>query len=74
MSDELQRGTVSYWNGRHGFIRSDAISPELFVHVTELNGQHVKMGNRVSYRTAPDSRNPAKFCAVSVQVESERDK
>jgi hypothetical protein len=44
------------------------------VHVTELNGQHVKMGNRVSYRTAPDSRNPAKFCAVSVQVESERDK
>ena len=71
MSDELQHGTVSYWNGRsYGFIRSDAIGPDLFMHVTELNGQRVKMGDRVSYRTAPDQRNPAKSCAVAVQVGS----
>ena len=45
-----------------------APSPNLFFHVTELNGQRVKHGDRVSFQTAPDKRNPAKFCAVAVQV------
>ena len=71
MSDEIQHGTVSYWNGRsYGFIRGDAIGPELFVHLNELNGQRVNKGDRVSYRTAPDNRNPAKLQAVQVQVGS----
>ena len=33
-----------------------------------MNGQRVKHGDRVSFQTAPDKRNPAKFCAVAVQV------
>ena len=31
---------------------SDAVGPELFVHVTELNGQRVKRGDRVTFQTA----------------------
>ena len=67
--DEPQHGTVTFWNGHsYGFLRRDAPSPNLFFHVTELNGQRVKHGDRVSFQTAPDKRNPAKFCAVAVQV------
>ena len=67
--DEPQHGTVTFWNGHsYGFLRPDAPSPNLFFHVTELNGQRVKHGDRVSFQTAPDKRNPAKFCAVAVQV------
>ncbi|MGB8749369.1 MAG: cold shock domain-containing protein [Pseudolabrys sp.] len=69
--DELQHGTVTFWKDRsYGFIRPDAPSPNRFFHVTELNGQRVKHGDRVSFQTAPDKRNPAKFCAVAVQVGS----
>jgi hypothetical protein len=37
---------------------------------TSSPGQRVKHGDRVSFQTAPDKRNPAKFCAVAVQVGS----
>ncbi|MGC2825490.1 MAG: cold shock domain-containing protein [Pseudolabrys sp.] len=69
MTEEAEQGAVGFWNGNSfGFIRADRGGSDVFFHVTELNGQHVKRGDRVTYNIAPDQRNPTKFRAVQVQV------
>jgi cold shock CspA family protein len=54
MSDEheIQHGVVTYWNGRYGFIRSDAVGPDLFTHISNLpEGATVERGARVTFKT-----------------------
>ena len=44
-------GTVKFFNGSkgYGFITNDETGKDIFVHVTGLNGETVKEGDRVEY-------------------------
>lgn len=69
MAEEVDQGIVAFWNGASfGFIKPDRGGSDVFFHVTELNGQNIKRGQRVSYTVAPGQRNPTRFRAVQVQV------
>ena len=44
-------GTVKFFIGSkgYGFITDDATGEDIFVHVTELNGQELQEGDKVEY-------------------------
>jgi cold shock CspA family protein len=69
------QGIVKTWNERgFGFIRPDFLGDDIFVHCTNLQErQALERGQRVSFETAPDVRNPARFRAIDVTVIAERD-
>jgi cold shock CspA family protein len=46
-NDHEPHGTVTFWGRSYGFIRPEGMGADLFVHVTRLNGQRVKRGDRV---------------------------
>jgi cold shock CspA family protein len=63
-------GEVAFWNGNSfGFIKTDAVGPDVFFHVSELpEGQDVRRGVRVEYTLSVDPFKPVKERAVQVRL------
>ena len=66
-------GTVKWFNETKGFgfISNDEGGEDVFVHVSAIQGDGFKTlaeGQRVSYETEADPKNPAKLRAVDVRL------
>jgi CspA family cold shock protein len=70
MSGDRSEGQVVHWNkvGVYGFLRPDHGDRDVFFHLDgcETNGEEPRVGDRVSFVTAPD-RKPGKICAKEVR-------
>lgn len=62
----MSKGTVKFFNtGKgFGFITQDQ-GADLFFHVSEIQGQEPKDGDRVEFEVGQGKKGP---CAVSVKV------
>lgn len=69
----MNSGTVKWFNAEKGFgfITNDDGSGDVFVHFSSIvgDGQYKSLqdGQRVTYDTEPDRKDPNKQCAVNVQ-------
>lgn len=66
-------GTVKWFNSGkgYGFITNDDGSGDLFVHFSAINADGFKTleeGQKVTFDTEADSRDPKKLRAVNVSV------
>ncbi len=66
-------GTVKWFNETKGFgfISNDEGGEDVFVHFSAIQGDGFKTlaeGQRVSYETEADPKNPAKLRAVDVRL------
>ena len=66
-------GTVKWFNETKGFgfISNDEGGDDVFVHFSAIQGDGFKTlaeGQRVSYETEADPKNPAKLRAVDVRL------
>ena len=72
MSDDYQfAGRLKLWNGNsYGFIKPDGgNNGDVFVHKSELpEGYTVRLGDRVTYSLAPNTKHPNKMQAVDVRL------
>ncbi len=64
-------GTVKWFNAEkgYGFISGDEGGDDVFVHFSAIQGEGFKTlneGQKVSYETETDPKNPAKLRAVNV--------
>ena len=64
----MSTGTVKFFNATKGFgfITQDGGS-DLFFHVTEIQGQEPKDGDKVEFEVGQGKKGP---CAVSVRVKN----
>ncbi len=62
----MATGTVKFYNGAKGFgfITQDS-GGDLFFHVTEIQGQPPKDGDKVEFEVGQGKKGP---CAVQVRV------
>jgi CspA family cold shock protein len=60
-------GTVKFFNESkgYGFITNDETGKDIFVHVTELNGETLNQGDSVEYEEAEGRKG---MNATNVQV------
>jgi cold shock CspA family protein len=61
--DELDFGTVVFWDGRYGWARVDRGGPDVYLGAAELvraGIERLKIGNRIRFevRKATDGRRP----------------
>ena len=63
----MQTGTVKFFNDQKGFgfITPEDGSNDLFVHVTQIQGDQLKEGDKVTYEIGEGKRGP---CAVNVKL------
>ncbi len=66
-------GTVKWFNAEkgYGFISGDEGGEDVFVHFSAIQGDGFKSlneGQKVSYETETDPKNPAKLRAVNVNA------
>lgn len=56
-TEGMQTGFVKYFNRNRGFgfIRAEALSKDIFVHVTELEDR-VRVGDQVKFQLSRDAR------------------
>lgn len=69
----MNNGTVKWFNeGKgYGFISNDNGTEDVFVHFSAIQGDGYKSlseGQRVTYDTEADSRDPRKMRAINVRV------
>ena len=69
----MSQGTVKWFNAEkgYGFIAGDEGGDDVFVHFSAIVAEgyrRLKEGQKVSYETEPDPKNPEKLRAVTVQA------
>ena len=67
------QGTVRWFNAGkvYGFISCDEGGDDVFVHFSAINAEgyrSLKEGQKVSYETEVDPKNPEKLRAINVTV------
>lgn len=69
--EDVDTGVVKYFcrSRGHGFITPDSGDPELFLHISDVEGAFVpRKGDKVSYRLCPIPPRFDKFQAVHVHI------
>lgn len=69
----MSQGTVKWFNSEkgYGFIAGDEGGEDVFVHYSAIRAdgyRSLKEGQKVSYETETDPKNPNKLRAVNVQA------
>ena len=69
----MAQGTVKWFNAEkgYGFIADDEGGNDVFVHFSAIVAEgyrRLKEGQKVSFETEPDPKNPEKLRAVNVQA------
>ena len=69
----MSQGTVKWFNAEKGyvFIAGDEGGDDLFVHFSAImmeGYRRLKEGQKVSYETETDPKNPEKLRAINVQA------
>ena len=69
----MSQGTVKWFNSEkgYGFIASDEGGDDVFVHYSAIKAdgyRSLKEGQKVSYETETDPKNPNKLRAINVQA------
>ncbi|WZL79184.1 cold-shock protein [Eubacteriales bacterium mix99] len=69
----MNTGTVKWFNEAkgYGFISNDDGTGDVFVHFSAIQGDGFKTlaeGQKVTYDTEPDPKDPRKMRAVNVQT------
>ncbi len=69
----MNSGTVKWFNEEKGFgfITNDNDGGDVFVHFSSIQTEGFKSlrdGQKVTYDTQPDKKNPRKLCAVNVCI------
>ena len=64
----MEKGKVKFFNDKRGFgfIISDSDKKEIFVHISNVEGETLKENDVVSYEIGESKKGP---CAVNVKVE-----
>ncbi|KAL7638253.1 UNVERIFIED_CONTAM: hypothetical protein RMT77_010817 [Armadillidium vulgare] len=65
------KGKIKYFCRQkgHGFIAPDEGSPDLFVHISDIEGEYVPLkGDEVTYRLCPIPPKREKFQATHVKI------
>lgn len=70
----MNTGTVKWFNAEkgYGFISNDDGSGDVFVHFSAIQAEGFRTlaeGQKVSYDTEPDPKDPGKLRAVNVVAE-----
>lgn len=70
---KMAQGTVKWFNAEkgYGFIAGDEGGDDVFVHFSAIvmeGYRRLKEGQKVSYETETDPKNPEKLRAINVQV------
>ena len=70
----MNHGTVKWFNNEKGFgfISNDDGSGDVFVHFSAIQAEGFRTlaeGQKVSYDTEPDTKDPGKLRAVNVVAE-----
>ncbi len=68
----MAQGTVKWFNAEkgYGFIANEEGGDDVFVHFSAIvmeGYRRLKEGQKVSFETEPDPKNPEKLRAVNVQ-------
>lgn len=68
---EMSQGTVKWFNSEkgYGFIANDEGGDDVFVHYSAIQAEgykSLKEGQKVSFETETDPKNPNKLRAVNV--------
>lgn len=68
---KMAQGTVKWFNAEkgYGFIAGEEGGADVFVHFSAIVAEgyrRLKEGQKVSYETEPDPKNPEKLRAVNV--------
>lgn len=69
----MSQGTVKWFNSEkgYGFIAGDEGGDDVFVHYSAIKAdgyRSLKEGQKVSYETETDPKNPNKLHAINVQA------
>ena len=69
----MSQGTVKWFNSEkgYGFIAGDEGGDDVFVHYSAIKAdgyRSLKEGQKVSYETETDPKNPNKMRAINVQA------
>lgn len=69
----MAQGTVKWFNAEkgYGFIANEEGGDDVFVHFSAIvmeGYRRLKEGQKVSFETEPDPKNPEKLRAVNVQL------
>lgn len=69
----MSQGTVKWFNSEkgYGFIAGDDGGEDVFVHYSAIRAdgyRSLKEGQKVSYETETDPKNPNKLRAINVQA------
>ena len=69
----MAQGTVKWFNAEqgYGFIAGDEGGEDVFVHFSAImmeGYRRLKEGQKVSYETEADPKNPEKLRAINVQT------
>lgn len=69
----MSQGTVKWFNTEkgYGFIAGDEGGDDVFVHYSAIKAdgyRSLKEGQKVSYETETDPKNPNKLRAINVQA------
>lgn len=69
----MAQGTVKWFNAEkgYGFIAGEEGGDDVFVHFSAIvmdGYRRLKEGQKVSYESEPDPKNPEKLRAVNVQI------
>ena len=69
----MSQGTVKWFNSKkgYGFIAGDEGGDDVFVHYSAIKAdgyRSLKEGQKVSYETETDPKNPNKLRAINVQA------
>lgn len=70
---KMSQGTVKWFNAEkgYGFLANDEGGEDVFVHFSAIVAEgyrKLKEGQKVSFETEADPKNPEKLRAVNVQV------
>ena len=70
---KMSQGTVKWFNSEkgYGFIAGDEGGEDVFVHYSAIRAdgyRSLKEGQKVSYETETDPKNPNKLRAINVQA------
>ena len=71
---EMSQGTVKWFNSEkgYGFIANDEGGDDVFVHYSAIQAEgykSLKEGQKVSFETETDPKNPNKLRAVNVTAQ-----
>ena len=69
----MSQGTVKWFNSEkgYGFIAGDEGGDDVFVHYSAIKAdgyRSLKEGQKVSYETETDPKNPNKLRAINIQA------